>query len=167
MFHWSLVAHMFVFFAFFGFADDARQYYHLVYMPLACRLSYPMSTICGSSHAATMLAQQRAKLKASNAAHRISAPAFASSTSEHGPWAGASPLGQVAERDSSPMQEITIEPSRHALKALIFPVLPPAPPSALLTIHYIYIPKLIECSFFWKHSTVSTCPVCSQNNYEK
>ena len=80
---------------------------------------------------------------------------------------GASPLGQVAERNGSPMQEITIEPSCHTLKALIFPVSPPAPPSALLAVHYIYIPKLIECSFFWKHSTVSTCPVCSQNNYEK
>ncbi|KAH9987104.1 hypothetical protein BJV77DRAFT_964940 [Russula vinacea] len=54
--------------------------------------------------------RQRAKLKASNAAHRISAPAFASSTGERGPWAGASPLGQVAERDGSPTQEITIEP---------------------------------------------------------
>ncbi|KAF8464993.1 hypothetical protein DFH94DRAFT_389798 [Russula ochroleuca] len=60
--------------------------------------------------AAATLAQQRAKLKASNAAHRISAPAFASSTGERGPWAGASPLGQVAERDGSPTQEITIEP---------------------------------------------------------
>ena len=62
------------------------------------------------SDAAATLAQQRAKLKASNAAHRISAPAFATSTGERGPWAGASPLGQVAERDGSPTQEITIEP---------------------------------------------------------
>ena len=62
------------------------------------------------SDAAATLAQQRAKLKASNAAHRISAPAFPSSTGERGPWAGASPLGQVAERDGSPTQEITVEP---------------------------------------------------------
>ena len=62
------------------------------------------------SDAAATLAQQRAKLKASNAAHRISAPAFATSTGERGPWAGVSPLGQVAERDGSPTQEITIEP---------------------------------------------------------
>ena len=41
---------MFVFFTFFGFADDARQYYHLVYMPLARRLGYLTSTICGSLH---------------------------------------------------------------------------------------------------------------------
>ena len=61
------------------------------------------------SDAAATLAQQRAKLKASNAAHRISAPAFASSTGERGPWAGAS-LGQVAERDGSPTQEVTVEP---------------------------------------------------------
>ncbi len=62
------------------------------------------------SDAAATLAQQRAKLKASNAAHRISAPAFASSTGERGPWAGASPLGQLTERDGSPTQEITVEP---------------------------------------------------------
>jgi hypothetical protein len=63
-----------------------------------------------ASDAAATLAQQRAKLKASNAAHRISAPAFPSSTGERGPWAGVSPLGQVAERDGSPTQEITVEP---------------------------------------------------------
>ena len=68
------------------------------------------NTIGNPSDAAATLAQQRAKLKASNAAHRISAPAFASSTGERGPWAGASPLGQVAERDGSPTQEITVEP---------------------------------------------------------
>jgi hypothetical protein len=68
------------------------------------------NTLGNPSEAAATLAQQRAKLKASNAAHRISAPAFASSTGERGPWAGASPLGQVAERDGSPTQEITAEP---------------------------------------------------------
>ncbi|KAH9012275.1 hypothetical protein EDB85DRAFT_2159179 [Lactarius pseudohatsudake] len=60
------------------------------------------------SDAAATLAQQRAKLKAAgNAAHRISAPALASS-GERGTWAGV--LGQVAERDNSPMQEISVEP---------------------------------------------------------
>lgn len=68
------------------------------------------NTLGNPSEAAATLAQQRAKLKASNAAHRISAPAFASSTGERGPWAGASPLGQVAERDGSPTQEIAVEP---------------------------------------------------------
>jgi len=63
-----------------------------------------------SSDAAATLAQQRAKLKASNAAHRISAPALASSAGERGTWAAASSLGQVAERDSSPTQEISVEP---------------------------------------------------------
>jgi SAM domain (Sterile alpha motif) len=61
--------------------------------------------------AAATLAQQRAKLKASNAAHRISAPALASSAGERGTWAAAaSSLGQLAERDNSPTQEISIEP---------------------------------------------------------
>src|SRR6266478_6461602 len=73
-------------------------------------LSPDTSNTLGNPDAAATLAQQRAKLKASNAAHRISAPAFASSTGERGPWAGASPLGQVAERDGSPTQEITVEP---------------------------------------------------------
>jgi SAM domain (Sterile alpha motif) len=66
--------------------------------------------VSNSSDAAATLAQQRAKLKASNAAHRISAPALASSTGERTTWAAASSLGQVAERDNSPTQEITIEP---------------------------------------------------------
>jgi hypothetical protein len=50
--------------------------------------------------AATTLAQQRAKLKASNAAHRISAPALASSGADgRTTWgSGAPQLSQVAER---------------------------------------------------------------------
>jgi hypothetical protein len=67
--------------------------------------------VSNSIDAAATLAQQRAKLKASNAAHRISAPALASSAGERGTWAAAaSSLGQLAERDSSPIQEISIEP---------------------------------------------------------
>ena len=63
------------------------------------------------SDAAATLAQQRAKLKAAgNAAHRISAPALASSVGERGAWAGVGSLGQVAERDNSPTQEISVEP---------------------------------------------------------
>ncbi|KAH9059940.1 hypothetical protein EDB87DRAFT_679833 [Lactarius vividus] len=66
------------------------------------------NTVGNSSDAAATLAQQRAKLKAAgNAAHRISAPALASS-GERGTWAGV--LGQVAERDNSPTQEISVEP---------------------------------------------------------
>jgi hypothetical protein len=66
--------------------------------------------LSNSNDAAATLAQQRAKLKASNAAHRISAPALASSAGERGTWAAAaSSLGQLAERDSSPTQEISVE----------------------------------------------------------
>ena len=58
--------------------------------------------------AANTLAQQRAKLKASNVAHRISAPILADNRNT---WSsGASQLGQVAERPSSPAQEITLQP---------------------------------------------------------
>ncbi|KAH8994156.1 hypothetical protein EDB86DRAFT_3078362 [Lactarius hatsudake] len=66
------------------------------------------NTVGNPSDAAATLAQQRAKLKAAgNAAHRISASALASS-GERGTWAGV--LGQVAERDNSPTQEISMEP---------------------------------------------------------
>lgn len=66
--------------------------------------------VSNSNDAAATLAQQRAKLKANNASHRISAPALASGAGERGTWAGVGSLGQVAERDSSPTQEISIEP---------------------------------------------------------
>jgi hypothetical protein len=66
------------------------------------------NTVGNPSDAAATLAQQRAKLKAaSNAAHRISAPALAAG-GERGTWAGV--LGQVVERDNSPTQDISIEP---------------------------------------------------------
>ncbi|KAH9012271.1 hypothetical protein EDB85DRAFT_2223714 [Lactarius pseudohatsudake] len=66
------------------------------------------NTVGNPSDTAATLAQQRAKLKtAGNAAHRISTPALASS-GERGTWAGV--LGQVAERDNSPTQEIYVEP---------------------------------------------------------
>ncbi|KAH8984720.1 hypothetical protein EDB92DRAFT_1950550 [Lactarius akahatsu] len=69
---------------------------------------YAVNTVGNPSDAAATLAQQRAKLKATgNAVHRISASALASS-GEHGTWAGV--LGQVAGRDDSPTQEISIEP---------------------------------------------------------
>ncbi len=59
---------------------------------------------------ASTLAQQRAKLKASNAAHRISAPALSSQVgADRNTWgSGSNQLGQVDERSSSPAQEITI-----------------------------------------------------------
>ena len=65
-----------------------------------------------ANDAAATLAQQRAKLKASNAAHRISAPALASS-GDRGVWGnGSSALGQVAERAGSPTQEIVLDPGK-------------------------------------------------------
>ena len=67
------------------------------------------NTVGNPSDAAATLAQQRAKLKAANnAAHRISAPALASAV-ERSNWGGVS-LGQVAERDNSPTQDISVEP---------------------------------------------------------
>ena len=72
----------------------------------------PDSALQGNIDAANTLAQQRAKLKASNAAHRISAPILATSGADNrNTWSsGVSQLGQVAERPSSPAQEITLQP---------------------------------------------------------
>ncbi|TFK40461.1 hypothetical protein BDQ12DRAFT_626896 [Crucibulum laeve] len=61
--------------------------------------------------AAATLAQQRAKLKASNAAHRISAPVLNSAGVDRASWAAASQLTQVSEQNA-PAQEITMNASR-------------------------------------------------------
>ena len=52
-FRWSLVLCAFVFFAFFGFADEARQNYRRMYRSLATRVgsSTLSGTFIGSSHA--------------------------------------------------------------------------------------------------------------------
>lgn len=52
-YRWSLVACAFVFFAFFGFADEARQHYRLAYTTLASRIGISTTsvTLHGSSHA--------------------------------------------------------------------------------------------------------------------
>ena len=50
----------------------------------------------GAHDPAATLAQQRAKLKASNASHRISAPALGSAIGDRNTWGtGSSQLGQV------------------------------------------------------------------------
>lgn len=69
----------------------------------------PDSAVLGSNHdAAATLAQQRAKLKASNAAHRISAPILATASGDtRTTWGSA--LSQVAEQNpNSPAQEILL-----------------------------------------------------------
>jgi pheromone a factor receptor len=57
MYRWLLVVCAFVFFAFFGFADEARKHYRLVFESLAGRLGYSTSTSTsrGSSHAYVFL----------------------------------------------------------------------------------------------------------------
>jgi pheromone a factor receptor len=51
MFRWSIVACAFTFFAFFGFADEARQHYRRVYMSLASRIGQSTTfTLHESSH---------------------------------------------------------------------------------------------------------------------
>ncbi|KAF9468686.1 hypothetical protein BDZ94DRAFT_1304441 [Collybia nuda] len=66
----------------------------------------------GGNDAAATLAQQRAKLKASNAAHRISAPVLTTGTMDGRPtWAAATQLSQVSEQNA-PAQEITVNASR-------------------------------------------------------
>ncbi len=92
-----------------SFNTSATNRQSLVFDSSSTFLSRDAANSLGnSSDAAATLAQQRAKLKAaSNAAHRISAPALASS-GDRGTWAGS--LGQVAERDDSPIQELSLEP---------------------------------------------------------
>ncbi len=51
LFRWSLVLCSFVFFALFGFADEARQNYRRVYTTLASRIGYSTFNLQGSSHA--------------------------------------------------------------------------------------------------------------------
>jgi len=62
--------------------------------------------------AAATLAQQRAKLKASNAVHRISAPVLSAGNVDGRPtWAAGSQLSQVSEQNAS-AQEIVVNASR-------------------------------------------------------
>jgi hypothetical protein len=66
-----------------------------------------------SLDAASTLAQQRAKLKASNAAHRISAPVLASGTSDNRATWG-SQLGQVVEQSNNGGAQELVVPSNSA-----------------------------------------------------
>ncbi|KAG8729597.1 hypothetical protein FRC12_020861 [Ceratobasidium sp. 428] len=62
----------------------------------------------GSSDAAATLAQQRARLKATNAAHRISAPGtLATDAARANVWSATS-LSQVAERGPSPSPDASL-----------------------------------------------------------
>lgn len=73
-------------------------------------LSPDSAAIAGNNDPAATLAQQRARLKASNAAHRISAPALGSAIGDRNTWGtGSNQLGQVDERSSSPSgQELNV-----------------------------------------------------------
>lgn len=81
----------------------------------------PDSAALGSNNdAAATLAHQRAKLKASNAAHRISAPILATSSGDiRTTWGSA--LSQVAEQNpNSPAQEILVPNSASRPKSTEF-----------------------------------------------
>jgi len=51
MFRWSLVLCAFLFFAFFGFANEARRNYRRLYTSIASRIGYSTSTLLRSSNA--------------------------------------------------------------------------------------------------------------------
>ena len=51
MFRWSLVLCAFIFFALFGFADEARRHYRSVYASIVSRIGYPRSLLHRPSHA--------------------------------------------------------------------------------------------------------------------
>lgn len=50
MYRWSLVLCAFLFFALFGFADEARRHYRLVYESIAGHIGHSTSVLHGSSH---------------------------------------------------------------------------------------------------------------------
>jgi len=62
-YRWSLVACAFIFFGFFGFADEARRHYRLVYTSLASRVGLSTSNgkLTGSSHAASSFPNMSSK----------------------------------------------------------------------------------------------------------
>ena len=51
MYRWSLVLCAFLFFALFGFADEARRHYRSMYASIASRIGYSTSALHRSSHA--------------------------------------------------------------------------------------------------------------------
>ena len=51
MYRWLLVLCAFLFFALFGFADEARRNYRSVYASITSRIGYPISALHKSSHA--------------------------------------------------------------------------------------------------------------------
>jgi pheromone a factor receptor len=51
MYRWLLVLCAFLFFALFGFADEARRHYRSVYASIASRIGYSISALHRSSHA--------------------------------------------------------------------------------------------------------------------
>lgn len=79
-------------------------------------LSPDSAAMVANNDAAATLAHQRAKLKASNAAHRISAPILASGSGDgRSTWGSA--LSQVAEQNpNSPAQEIIVPSIGSALR---------------------------------------------------
>ena len=92
------------------FTTSATNHQSLAFDSSAFLSPDSANSVGNPSDGAATLAQQRAKLKAtSNAAHRISASALASSAGERGTWAGVSSLGQVAEHDNSPTLDMTVE----------------------------------------------------------
>jgi len=63
MYRWLLVACAFIFFAFFGFADEARRHYRLAFKSIATRVGYSTSsgTLQGSSNATSSLPYMTSK----------------------------------------------------------------------------------------------------------
>src|SRR6266404_8048755 len=123
-----------------SFNTSATNRQSLVFDSSSTFLSRDAANSLGnSSDAAATLAQQRAKLKAaSNAAHRISAPALASS-GDRGTWAGS--LGQVAEHDNSPYRNCPLSPCCSVPRAPISRVSPSVMPYALRFLMVAPLPR--------------------------
>ena len=121
---------------------------------------------------AAMLAQQRAKLKASNANHRISAPVLNSPASDgRASWAAAPSLSQVSEQqqqqlDTSQVQEIAVSrPQSTDLSGTIVNTRPEPPVSADSWANMVSTP---HTPMFGKKETTRPTPIepISRNDWQ-
>ena len=139
MFRWSLVACAFVFFGLFGFADEARQHYHLVYTSLARRIGYSTSTPHGSSQAWVFI---RSRLIGSHVSLAVRRWSLKRKTK----MASSSVWGERLETSADPSRA-TLSPTNFLLSG--GPVPSPMTLRSISKSSGIHLQMLCRC-FLWK-----------------
>jgi len=145
MYRWSLVLCAFVFFAFFGFAEEARQNYRRVFTSLASRVGYSTSsgTFNASSHANASLSNMERKggvpvhIVTRSKHRRRSYTSFSdqlsiSSVSVGGKLKSDSKIEQYPHSDatgSSSMEDLEPEPPAQSVEPAV--AIPAVPPTAV------------------------------------